>query len=51
MNGIDVKIVESKKDLKKFLKFPWKVYRDNSYWVPPLMKETKNFTGLNQIKN
>ncbi len=42
MNGINIKVVESKKDLKKFLKFPWKVYRDNSYWVPPLMKEIKN---------
>ncbi|MCK4532721.1 hypothetical protein KAU39_02955 [bacterium] len=42
MNGINIKVVESKKDLKKFLKFPWKIYRDNSYWVPPLMKEVKN---------
>ncbi|WP_162909582.1 GNAT family N-acetyltransferase [Aggregatilinea lenta] len=34
---ISVRKVESKSDLDVFLKFPWTVYRDNAYWVPPLM--------------
>ena len=41
MNAIDIKPVENKKDLKDFIKFPWKVYQVNPYWVPPLICEVK----------
>ncbi|MBN2601034.1 MAG: hypothetical protein JXR87_03460 [Candidatus Marinimicrobia bacterium] len=30
--------VQMKKDLKKFVDFPFKLYRNNPYWVPPLRK-------------
>ena len=29
----------SKKDLKKFVKFPFKLYKDSKYWVPPIITE------------
>ncbi len=38
---VKVRPVESKKDLMKFIKFPWKVYRDYPAWVPPLISEEK----------
>jgi len=37
--SIDIKVVETKKDLKSFVKFPHKVFKDNPYWVPQLIVE------------
>lgn len=32
----DIKTVETKKELKQFIKLPYKIYKNNPYWVPPL---------------
>ncbi|MGD2253337.1 MAG: hypothetical protein PVF70_10535 [Anaerolineales bacterium] len=37
--GIEVKPVASKRDLRTFVRFPWKVYRDDPNWVPPLISD------------
>ncbi|MDR1594832.1 MAG: hypothetical protein LBS43_10195 [Prevotellaceae bacterium] len=34
---ITIKEVITNKELKKFVKFPAELYRDNPYWVPPLI--------------
>lgn len=31
-----LKEVSSKKDLKDFIAFPYKLYKDNKYFIPPL---------------
>jgi GNAT superfamily N-acetyltransferase len=31
--------VKSRKDLKKFVMLPWKIYEGNKYWVPPIIKD------------
>jgi hypothetical protein len=36
---IEIKTVESKKDLKRFIKFPFEIYKDNEFWVPPLIMD------------
>ncbi len=36
---ITVKAVHSKKELKKFVKFPFSLYEKSKYWVPPIIKE------------
>jgi GNAT superfamily N-acetyltransferase len=36
---ITVKQISSKKELKKFVTFPFQLYRDCTYWVPPLIKD------------
>ncbi len=41
--------VETEKDLMNFIKFPWKVYKEDKYWVPPLISEIK--TILDENKN
>ncbi|NIM99259.1 MAG: hypothetical protein GTO24_14615 [candidate division Zixibacteria bacterium] len=41
--------VQKRKDLLEFIKFPWQVYKDDPYWVPPLIMERKEF--LNKEKN
>lgn len=41
--------VDSKQKLKLFIKFPFKLYENNEFWVPPLITEQKKF--LNKEKN
>jgi len=39
---IAIKKVENKRDLKKFISFPYKLYAGNKYWVPPLRFDEMN---------
>ena len=50
---ITLKEVQSKKDLKAFVKFPFKLYKDSKYWVPPIIsQEIKTFnTKENPVFN
>ncbi len=41
--------VRSRKDLKEFVRIPFALYRDNPYWVPPLIRNEMN--TLNPKKN
>lgn len=36
---ITIKEVSSKKGLKLFVKFPFKLYKDSNYWVPPIISQ------------
>ena len=36
---IEITQATTKKDLKKFVKFPFKLYKDSKYWVPPIISE------------
>lgn len=36
---ITLKEVKTKADLKKFVKFPFSLYKGSPYWVPPIIKE------------
>lgn len=49
MKNISIIKVRSKKELKKFILFPWKVYENDPNWVPPLIMEIKE--KLNKEKN
>ncbi len=49
MDELQVKAVTGDGELKKFITFPWEVYRDDPYWVPPLISERQDF--LNSEKN
>lgn len=49
MGEIKIVTVLNKKELMQFIKFPWEIYKDNDYWVPPLISERKDF--LNKRKN
>src|SRR5215212_5555421 len=37
--AIEVKPVRSRRDLKRFIKLPWRIYRNAENWVPPLVME------------
>jgi len=49
MENVKIVKVESRKDLKKFIHFPWGIYKDNPNWVPPLIYDLKE--KLNREKN
>jgi GNAT superfamily N-acetyltransferase len=34
--------VKTKRQLKKFINFPYKLYKGNSYWIPPLKSDEMN---------
>lgn len=41
---IAIKEIYSTQDLKKFVEFPFKIYKNSKYWVPPIIKqEIKTF--------
>jgi len=44
MNPLVIKPVENLEERKAFLRFPWKVYQNDPYWVPPLFSERLNIT-------
>ncbi|MBU2921372.1 GTP cyclohydrolase [Winogradskyella psychrotolerans] len=46
---ITIKEAISKKDLKTFVKFPFKLYKDSKYWVPPIIKQ--ELETFNKDKN
>lgn len=41
MDKVHIEKVSSKKDLLEFIKFPWQIYKDDKYWVPPLIYDRK----------
>ena len=41
MSEVKVTTVKTKSDLNNFIKFAWKIYKDNPYWVPPLLMDIK----------
>lgn len=46
---VNIRTVKTKKDFNQFVKFPWKVYTDDPYWVPPLLYDIKKL--LDKKKN
>lgn len=49
MSKIEIKTLHPTKDITKFIKFAWKIYKDDPNWVPPLMMDKKKL--LNKDKN
>lgn len=47
---ISIVAVETKTQLKEFVKFPFEIYKNSNYWVPPLIQdELNNFNPKNEI--
>jgi GNAT superfamily N-acetyltransferase len=39
---ITIKQIEGKQELKKFIRFPFDLYKNNEYWIPPLIADEIN---------
>lgn len=46
---VTIRKVENERDRQQFIKLPWKIYKDDKYWVPPLLFDVSN--NLNPKKN
>lgn len=46
---VTIQKVESKADLKRFVKFPFSLYKNSPYWVPPIIKD--ELESFNPDKN
>jgi GNAT superfamily N-acetyltransferase len=46
---VDVRPVASRRDLTRFIKLPWRLYRNEARWIPPLVSERRRF--LDREKN
>jgi GNAT superfamily N-acetyltransferase len=42
VNGIAIKKVETSRDLRRFIRFAWRVYAGDPNWVPPLIVDMKD---------
>ncbi len=49
MSSVTIKRVENKSDLMRFIKFQWKIYQNDTNWVPPLIMDRKKI--LNKEEN
>jgi GNAT superfamily N-acetyltransferase len=47
--ALEVRPVASRSDLTTFIKLPWRLYRNERHWVPPLLFERRQF--LDRAKN
>jgi GNAT superfamily N-acetyltransferase len=47
--SVEVRPVSSRGDLTRFIKLPWRLYRNEPNWVPPLIAERRQF--LDREKN
>src|SRR3954449_13066714 len=41
--SVEVRPVTSRRDLTRFIKLPWRLYRNEPNWVPPLLRERRQF--------
>ena len=44
-DDIEIREVENRSQLSAFIKLPWKIYRGNPNWVPPLISSVKAMLG------
>ena len=47
--SLEIRPVRSRTELMRFIRLPWRIYRNDPLWVPPLIWERKTF--LNRKKN
>jgi hypothetical protein len=47
--NIELKQVKTNRELGEFIKFPFRIYKNNPFWLPPLLIDDRNF--FNPKKN
>ncbi len=43
MHDLQIDRVSTKAELKTFIALPWEIYRNDPYWVPPLVSDRREF--------
>ena len=44
---LQIKPVDSRQELRRFIQLPWSIYRDDPAWIPPLILERKDHLSPN----
>ena len=44
---IQIEAANTRAEIKKFMMFPFKLYKDNPYWVSPLLMDIRHVLGIN----
>ncbi|MGD8541671.1 MAG: hypothetical protein PVI39_05220 [Desulfobacteraceae bacterium] len=39
--ALEIKTIASPREIDRFVRFPWQIYKDDPYWVPPLIRDVK----------
>lgn len=42
MSNIEIKEVKTNRDLRRFVDFPYTIYKDHPYWIPPIRMDELN---------
>ena len=45
MSNLTIQRVVTARQKRQFLHFPWTLYRDDPYWIPPLRSTQKEMVG------
>jgi len=45
MNELQIIEIRNKRDQRRFLDFPWKLYQNDPYWIPPLRMDQKELVN------
>jgi hypothetical protein len=45
MQDLQIIAVDKRAEKKRFLNFPWTLYRDNPHWIPPIRLDQKELLG------
>lgn len=48
---ITIKVVETRSDLEKFIRTPWKLHKNHKLWAPPLLMDEWTFFSPKKNKN
>lgn len=46
MSEVEVIPVQSRREQREFLSYPWKLYRDDPNWIPPLRRNQRELAGF-----
>ncbi len=39
---VDIKVVQSGRDRRRFIDLPWMIYKNDPNWIPPLVSDMRN---------
>jgi len=46
-SGVDIRPVRSRGDVDRFIRLPWKIYKGDANWVPPLIRDEQKLVDPN----
>jgi GNAT superfamily N-acetyltransferase len=46
MDGLEIEAVDDRRQQRRFIRLPWRIYRDDPCWVPPLIHAQEELLGF-----